>query len=1029
MESSGKLRIYKASAGSGKTYTLTKEYIKMLLDNPVDEYRHTLAVTFTNKATEEMKERIIKELHTLANDCCNSPYFKEFIALPSIACERDPREALENRTKTILINILNDYSSFNVSTIDKFFQGIMRTFAKEFGHQYSYNIELDHKSVIEAAVDRMYASLDDERNRKILDWLVKYSLNRIENGNGWKVKEEVIKTAGILLTENFSLNNSITETPAARMEKIEELQNKFRKCRKDFNSKALELAGQGLEIMERFDCNTESFKGASKSPFKFYDRIIAAGKKHTMPAMSDSFLKLEDDVARWGSRGKDFSAVAQAGLMKNVKDIIALYRNEYPEYNSASLLEKNVYAWGLLGLVRNYITEYCIEKNIVLLPESTKLLNAIIDGGQTPFIYERVGTYLKHFLLDEFQDTSNLQWRNFVPLLQESLSNAYSNLIVGDVKQSIYRWRNSNWKILGQEVENLFGMHSRNESLEYNFRTFGNIIAFNNQLYKYISANSCNDSSGRIIDIEAMYSDCKQNLSGNLSGRKGKGYVEVSYCQDIAGSLVEKVKFLCSNGYLPSQIGILTRTNVQGEEMAARLMQEGISVATVESLTLGSNGSVCTVIDYIKEIDQSNDICRRAHKILSGIEGNDLMSEEEIKRYSALSLYQMAETIIREKMSDQAKENSQFLCSLLDSILEYSNEYGASLPAFLKWWDKSGTNVRISSAPDRNAINILTIHKSKGLEFQAVIIPYFKMETKVSNKELWSTSANAAFDYDLPMNVNISKALEDSLFRNDYESECAESVIDNINIAYVATTRAKSALFILSEEGTDDMLHSFVQNTQSISDDCGTDSGFKHYESHETQTESYSYGELCSPMESKSENQCKSLKVKDAFSSAIEPSRTITALTDTSLNREELSIKDKGILLHNAFAGILYINDIENIDNPELQQLINEYMNQVKSYGWFWKRKENGTNLKVLNECPITSANGEIFRPDRIILKKLDNGNTEATVIDYKFGKAGNSIYKYRQQVRTYMDLLTQMGCSSVKGYIWYAGAEVDEVN
>lgn len=1027
MSSTEKLRIYKASAGSGKTFTLTKEYIRMLLENPEDEYRHTLAVTFTNKATEEMKERIIKELHTLASDCRRSAYYNEFIALPGIAGEPDPQETLTGRSRTILIRILNDYSSFNVSTIDKFFQGIMRTFAKEFGHQYSYNVELDTDSVIEAAVDRMYASLEDDSNRTLLDWLVKYSLDRIENGKGWKVKEEITKTAVVLLSENFSLDSNHDETPAQRMVRIEELQRSFRKCRKDFNGRAVELARRGLELMNGFNLSPESFKNGSRSPFKFYDKIINAGMRHSMPAMSDSFVKLGDNTDGWGAKGKDFSAIANAGLMQNVKDIIALFRNDYAIYNTAVMLEKNVYVWGLLGMVRNFISEYCIEKNIILLPESTKLLNAIIDGDQTPFIYERVGTYLKHFLLDEFQDTSNLQWRNFIPLLHESLANGNSNLIVGDVKQSIYRWRNSNWKILGQEVQELFGMHGKDETLEYNFRTLGNIIAFNNEFYKYFAANIGNEDSERIIDIESLYSDCTQKLSDNLSGRKEKGYVEVSYCP-VLDTLVEKVKFLCTNGYLPSQIGILTRTNAQGEEIAARLMQEGMSVATVDTLTLGSNGAVSAVIDYLKEIDQSNDICRQAHRLLSGIEGSRLLSEEEMERYASLSLYQMAETIIREKLGNSAKDNSQFLCSLLDSILEYSRNNGASLPAFLKWWNDTGSSQKISSASDRNAVNILTVHKSKGLEFEAVIIPYFEFKSGHSSKELWSSSANAAFGYDLPMNVSISKALKESLFRNDYENECAESLVDNINIAYVAFTRAKSALYVLAEEDSKDILLSFIQNTQSLNDPCGIKCGFNYSEDAQMSVKSYSYGQLCGPMEAEKKHGSLSLKLENAFCQKLDPSRTVTALTDSYINDNELSIRDKGILLHDAFARIQYTDDIERIEDSELREKIRSYMNQVRDYGWFWNKNEHASGLKVLNETGITAPDGSLCRPDRMILKDNGNGALEATVIDYKFGKAGNSIFKYRRQVKGYMELLEQMGCTAVKGYIWYVGCEVEEV-
>lgn len=1032
------LKIYKASAGSGKTYTLAKEYISILLaSNDIEEYRHTLAVTFTNKATDEMKSRIIKELSALSTNPAESPFVKDEKPL----CGNSPQELeqVKNKSGRILTAILNDYSSFNVCTIDKFFQGIMRSFAKEFGHQYRYNIELDENSILEMSIDAMYSDLDKEESRELLEWLISYALSKVENAKGWDTKEDITEFSKVLLKEMFAEFSSSSEEPSDRMKKITDLRERLAKARREFEDEGSRISARANNIVSNAGKEWSDFRGGSRTAFNMFGRILTRGH-NLMPEMKDTFRNLED-ISNWCNQRNDFSGdMLDAGLMDAITDLIKLYDSREKIYNTAVILEKYSFVWGVLGMVRNYLTNVCSENNIVLLSESAQLLSRIIDGSQTPFIYEKVGTHIRHFLLDEFQDTSNLQWKNFIPLLDESISNGKENLVVGDVKQSIYRWRNSNWSILGTEVGERFKEYVQQESLDTNYRSLENIVKFNYSFFKWFSQNL------ECVEIEDMYSNCKQKWK---DGSGEKGYVEVSfngtatdnadaYCQDI----VEKVKILIEKGYQPAQIGVLTWKNYEGEMVAKALMNAGISVATTGTLTIGSNASVCTVIDSLKEIEDNDDILRNAGKALFAQAKGNIISDEEIQQYKEYSLYQMAESIIRNNLDTESKNDSQFLCSLLDMILEFSRKRGGSVREFLKWWEESGRKETISSSPDSNAVNIVTIHKSKGLAFDAVIVPFFEWKLKPGSKNtIWSTSPSKEFSYDQPVSINYSEKLGKTLFEEEYLKENREHKADLINLGYVAFTRAKSALIIMCQRRdevkeatlTSDILFKYMAE-ESVSQ-----------ESDKPQFTScngcYTYGELTAPEKEEKEKSCYSIGIKTPFSIPFNTTRNRTALTNGSINDEGISIKEMGIQMHDAFATIEYLEDIETIESEETRKAVIGAIDSVKDYGWFWRREDSNRekcntpnrynergSRSVVNERSIISPEGEVFRPDRIILYKNETGENCAIVVDYKFGHYKGTNTKYVKQVQGYMNLLKETGCKEVTGYLWYVNSTVEEV-
>lgn len=1016
------LHIYKASAGAGKTHHLTGEYIKLLFGKQY-AFRHILAVTFTNKATDEMKQRILLELYNLSDEGKDSPYLEEIMKFTG-----KQEKWVRERAREILVSILHDYTSFRVTTIDKFFQQVMRSFAKELGRMATYNVEMDDEGVLEKAVDRMYSDLDDPQQHKLLQWLIEYSLDAVEKGVSWDVKSEIKGLAKQLFNENFKLakERSGDAMDTLSLEGVWDFKGVLKNRIKEFEKDLKGLCSQALKCIAEHGLEIEDFRNKAKGPFSYFGKVVKGKGGKEIPYPTNTFLQLYGNIDNWYSGKKCPAAIegVYGELNEIIGKITALLDDGYSGYLSAIAVSEKVNVFGILNDIYARLVEYCREKNIILLSESTELLGRIIDGSDTPFVYEKIGARLDNFMLDEFQDTSLFQWRNFYPLLQNSMAMGNDNLIVGDVKQSIYRWRGSDWKILSGGLRQQFRSDEIEEgSLVGNFRSGEEIVQFNNDFFRFC-ASCAQDIYGRAEDgemgtIEKIYSDVEQKIPATRMGKKG--YVEVEFVsaeenlmERALEILPNKVEDLLSRGYRQRDIAVLVRKNTEGKAVADKLLECGYEIISGDSLHIASSPQVRKVVSILRGLENPSSRRVEALGIL-----NRMPEVADASDLSGGSLYQLCENIIRGELTVEERGDTAFLQAFLDIVLDFTVNNGTNLSQFIKWWDENGVKKTISAPEDTDAITIMTIHKSKGLAFDVVIVPFLKEELDGGSNDniLWCS-------YDgLPVPVTYKKMLSGTDFCGEYLDEMLYKYIDGINTVYVAFTRPRKELLVIAQE---------PRQSKGKGDVAASISGilYGYFNLHKEKCgwdDKIVLGEK--GISDKDEGENCGMALSDTFRYPVDKSRLKTVSQGGTIGEGE-SIREHGIAMHYVFSLVDYPGSIPaavkravaegaaSCSEAELLEMVNRKVASVAQYGWF------DEGYTVMNECSILTPYGEEKRPDRVLIKE-----GEAIVVDYKFGAYSEEdtlqIGQYKKQVSRYKDLLTAMGYTNVQGWLWYLSADV----
>ena len=980
------LKIIKASAGSGKTHTLITEYIALLYTQQ-RAYRHILAVTFTNKATEEMKSRVIETL------------YKQSVQDPT--------------AKQKLNEILHDYSSFAISTIDKFFQQTMRAFAREIGKNSAYSVELDQELVLSEAIDNMVMNLDKQENEELLDWLTSLGAASVESGASWNFKGKLTSLASEIFRETYKKMRGDSSNELITKEKLTLFKDELVKIKKEFESKVLEISAVAIESMNRYNLLPENFKGGSRSAMKYFSKVSAG----EIPPLPNSFAQMaeapENLVARTVIK-KDpslYNSIENCwsdGLAQALEQLCDLYDSDLIKYNTASAVYNNIHTLGVLSDIEKFVKEYTLEKNIVLIPETTELLNKIIDGSDAPFIYEKTGTRIDHFMLDEFQDTSFMQWQNFKPLLLESISKGKENLIVGDVKQSIYRWRGSDWNLLNSDIYKDIPQDSvTNFDLRSNWRSTKNIIDFNNTFFPHL--NSVCKEFLEVPELE-VYSNVEQQISSLK--RESQGHVVVKYfpkmsdgvswkelAMEYSLSLIESWK---GNGYNIKDITFLVRTNNEGQMLVSYLLEKGYPVISDEALLVSTSPIVRRIIAILKFILNPQDSVNNTIALFLGLDTSTIDS------LAHLPLYELCEQAIREMNVTFNDSESLFINSFLDLVLEYGKGENAHIAAFIKWWEKKGVKKSVPAPEGQDAIRVMTIHKAKGLGIPIVVLPFFELPLDYGGYNapiLWCQSNKEPYS-NLPMlPVKYSKALSDSYFNEQYREERVKAFIDNMNLAYVALTRAKIEMAILSP-------------TPSKSGESLTVSRIL-YSMLESALEEHQYnqGEFTKKIESRKEEHLNSIKVPIFNSFDTEDRLKLTLRGEEFFN--ERSSRSIGLIMHSIMENIAAEKDLEKALNIAISQgLITHQMREqvklkiekmfiaVRDRHWF------DGKYKVYRELEILEPGGSIKRPDRVLM------GAEAQVIDFKFGSKREP--SHIKQVEQYVSLIKEMGIAYVSGYVWY---------
>eukprot|EP01029_Cantina_marsupialis_P004023 TRINITY_DN14006_c0_g1_i1.p1 TRINITY_DN14006_c0_g1~~TRINITY_DN14006_c0_g1_i1.p1 ORF type:complete len:1087 (-),score=31.67 TRINITY_DN14006_c0_g1_i1:1292-4552(-) len=1083
------LNIYRASAGSGKTYTLTREYLKLVFADPLN-YKSILAVTFTNKATDEMKSRIIKEIYILSAGK-DSPYATEL-------CQENGLNAseLQVRAREILNRLLHDYSRFSVTTIDSFFQKVVRSFTREIGLQMGYNIELDQGRVLNDVVDLLLADID--KDKQLRAWLSNFAESKIREGKTWNFKQDILVLGSQVFKEDFQNFSDKLIDKLSDKQFLNSYRKILNEIKEEFENHFAGIGEKcrGLIMQHGLDVADFSY---GKSGVAGYLAGLGNGGKMEPGARAKAAVDTPNKWAAGKAKAETKKAIEtafSAGLNDLLKGAVQYYEEQGMLYRSTDKTLSYIYTLGILTDLSKKIQEYSESENIFLLSDASRLLRNIIGDNDSPFIYEKIGNVYQHFMIDEFQDTSSMQWDNFRPLVGNSLAEDQHSLVVGDVKQSIYRWRNGDWKLLSDQLDidfESFGVNGM--TLDYNWRSTRNVIDFNNAVFA-LGANILQNDYNAVIPPEIQGSlemeqekivNAYKDVYQNYPEKEGKfpGYVRANFIEkdpdsdwteQVLEDLPSRIEELQENGYKAGDIAILVRNGKEGGLVADTLMayrasecaKEGINydVISNDSLYL-KNSSVINFlvhllhyfvypedkinIGYLKQ-EYGLYVQEREFKDIDQLyhvdkenELKDIFPEEFIARIPELKrqpLYDLVEKLIEIFKLNENPEDFPFLEAFQDFVLGFTRSDAPDLNSFVSHWQERKDKEVISVSDQQDAIRIMTIHKSKGLEFKAVILPFcnWDLDNTRHTNILWCQPKVEGFDVLDVLPVRYSSTLKDTIYYQEYFTEKLQAYIDNLNLLYVAQTRAEEVYISYSPlsakremKTVSDLLLFAFENADNFSSDFFGKSIVKLSEYWNAEEHCFEMGSLPERTVSMEKNQKKIVTQYPA--SLMDDRLQLRAHSadyfdfSEAESVETFSPVSRGNILHQLFQLIRHEEDLDQavaqlqfegkLDQAqadEVHEFAKELLNDPKVSEWFSRE------WRVINERDILLGEGSVQRPDRVIYK----GN-QAIVIDYKFGKKKSNTYK--KQVMTYKKLVKSLGFEEVKGYVLYGKlSEIEEV-
>lgn len=1045
----GKIKILKASAGSGKTYRLAYEYIRNVIASP-GSYRHILAVTFTNKATEEMKQRIVSELNALAEG--RGGYLalleKELDLAPGTIRSR----AVDARTK-----ILHDYSRFTVVTIDKFFQRIIRSFIKELGIDIHYNLELQTDSLLESATDRMIDEI--AVNRRLRDWVIRFAEEKIERSGQWDIRKEISKLGQELFKEQYKAVAEHSTSGEELVRIVSEIVGKSRAA----EAAMRRTASEALSVMASAGVSVEDFAYGRQGCTGYFVKAAEGRTEAYGKRVSDALASDAKWVPARSPRKNEIAALVPT-LRPLLEKLCSIYDANIRLMNTARLVQDNYRSFALLNDLSEKVAEICTEQNLVPISETNAILNRLIGDNDTPFIYEKAGNAFSHFMIDEFQDTSMQQWENFVPLLENALSQADNSpvLLVGDVKQSIYRWRGGDWRILGHRVAERFG-EPEEATLETNYRSLRTVVEFNNRIIGACVAADSDRTEARMAkacEQGLLSPEVRNSQSGMLATAyrhheqrchrdADSGYVQVCEydpkAQNEPELAIRAIEDLQRRGYEAGDIAVLVRTNPQGSAVARALLDRKAAcpdapyrydVVTQEALQIGNSDTAGFIAAVLRLASEGDDLIKRAvyNRYLDQPMERPLAEEEKdfIARLCLLSVEEAFEEILLRYRLNEKTEDVAYIQAMQEQIHTFSTSKIADIPLFLKWWEETGRGQSISLPRTRNAITVITIHKAKGLQYKAVVLPYCNWSLSPKTGSLtWVHSTQAPFDRLGTVPVNWGNMLADSAFAEDCLRETVLSHIDNINLFYVAVTRAEEELHIMvprSPKSRTDRINELILNSLQTTADDRVSLGDMTGTVRETeQGRLFEFGLPLRPAERQTEAapppaRYPSRKIGARLRFRFNSQRYFPEEEDGEASPPVLSPRNYGIIMHKLLENIADRTQIEpqlrqmrdsgQISEPEAENVrkkLEEAFDDPTVASWFDPR---WTVVRNENDI-IVPGQSSVRRPDRVLLK-----GTEAVVIDYKFGTRKNK--RYVRQVTEYMDLLERMGYRTVRGFLWY---------
>jgi len=1049
------------------------EYIReLLMASSKDNYRHILAVTFTKDATGEMKDRILSELYGLTLNTKDSAEFLHSLqgALKEANFSLTEKQIRE-KSEVALYNILHDYSRLNITTIDSFFQRVLRNLARELGRGSKFNLEMNTQRVLQEAV---HATIEKaSQNKQILEWLTTYIEQKLDDERNWRIENEIFEFSNCIYNEFFQehepvLRKQLKENPLIFKELKKEQGQLQKECKADFR-KAYQ---QTQQLLEANDLEEGDFiyKGI---PIRFL-RKLAEGD-YTVE-IGQTILDCCADPASWSSkthkRRKELLTLASSSFLPLLNNCISHLKI----MRTSRMITQNLHQLGLIWDITQEITEQNAENNRFMLSDTAMFLNRMIDHSDAPFIYEKIGSEIRHVMIDEFQDTSRLQWNNFKALLSNILSTDDFSLIVGDVKQSIYRWRNGDWRILNQ-IEKELNAVAR--PLDCNYRSEKIIVDFNNLFFAKAASlldQLCNYQLKNLSSSPFPLAYSENEVHQQTKKKTTAGYVsidfisnkkeEMSYSELMKEAVFLQLKKLSEAGVPASRICILTRRNkeiiVLAEYLASlkenqpeMAQKHYLNIISNEAFQLKSSLALRIIIEALRVIaDPDNMIAREQldYYLNEKSAAVSLLQREEIR---CMPLSELCGYLYRFFQLDEIEGQSAYLFSFYDSLSKYLDANPGDIPHFLRYWEDNLADLSIPAGSGLAGVRAMTIHKSKGLQFHTVIIPYCDWDLNPKNgSTVWCGPKEGSYPLEL-LPVAYTKNMSDTVFSFEYEEETAQSWMDNLNILYVGFTRAEKNLILLAKyKKTLDNIHKIAAVSDllqlSISElDGRWDEENRRFEKGSLANETDGHLSKSAQPVDNLLKQSPSPWMVSFVSKEFHPGQSIFRQSNQSrefinatpavLSKEEILAKTDdplspsvpkagksgllyGNIMHRLFEQINRWEDIEKaVDSlviegliqPSDKQLsidkIREAIRESQVEDWFHGEYES------YRECSIlTEEKGEIVskRPDRVL---MSDGAT--FVIDYKFGEMHNA---HKKQVKQYMELLKSMHYPNVKGRLWY---------
>ncbi|MFO7720792.1 MAG: UvrD-helicase domain-containing protein [Gillisia sp.] len=1040
MNSPNTFTVYNASAGSGKTYTLVKQYLLLLFNGlKNDSYKNILAITFTNKAVAEMKSRVILNLNALAQEDCPEN-FKNLLNDLAKETGMTPLE-INQKSRKILKSILHNYAAFDISTIDRFTHKIIRTFAKDLGIPVNFEVELNIKQVLKEAVDRVISRAGEDK--KLTKALLNYTISKADDDKSWDISKDLFEFSALLTQENHQKYVALLK--GKTLQDFEDFSKKLKEEVITTEKIITDTAEGFFELINQEGLEKANFNGGYL--FKYFEKISL--KDYSGPFGA----KWQEEIQDKPLYSKAVAANKKAVLDHYQPQIILLFQTSRAGIFRREYLKeiiKNLNPLSLLSEISAEIENIKKERSLVLISDFNPTIAAEINQQPAPFIYERLGERYKNYFIDEFQDTSEMQWKNIIPLIDHALSSEHLNnehatlTIVGDAKQSIYRFRGGKAEqfIDLYAEENPFATEKHIINLPNNYRSAEKIVAFNNSFFEFVSGKFENP----------VYSELFKSSSQKVI-KEFPGYVNISFMeaenkeeelQLQPERVFEIVKDLESQGMSKSDICVLTRTRSQSFAIAHYLSEQGISIVSSESL-LVSNSPEVNFINAIFEFSLTSEDKNLKWHILNylnikldienphrnleqnlGYNGSqffDWLKEYDIAfdlaKLKVLTLYEAAEYIIRS--FSLIEKSDAYLQFYLDFIFEKTSKNFTGIPAYLELWEQEAGKLSIVAPKTEHAVQIMTIHKSKGLEFPVVIYPFANTKLRdVSRDYLWVPLPENLDD--IP--VGYLKASEKMKNWGEFEAfayqeRVDQTEFDNINILYVAFTRASQQLYVISN---------YELNSKGEEDEkkvSGLLIGFLKSLQLWNESKIYEFGEKVLS-NYKKEIAAETIRQEKYYSSPT-TSNAVKLMTSSGAvwgSAREEAIK-RGNLIHDILSEIDTSEDIQTAlekfsekENLELNETmeIKEILQQVISHPelspYFLKES------KIYRERDIISPDGELLRPDRLIFDgKL------VTIMDYKTGNVSDS---HIAQMNQYAEVLSLMNFEVINKILIYINEEVN---